>query len=171
MSRLEMIIGIRNCRDLYEKLRFEKNKLDSEWNEYDFFNFIVTAWHMQNDWIKNDKTKRLYSAKQKIKQAPSDMKEVVNIARDIANGSKHFKLDKKSEDKKVVKEIHEPEVRSWHSYYFGPKYGISTESSYFSSSDLIYLIWAYFEWIFDDSIKPKSFPDKIEKHLKYGQKK
>ncbi len=165
-----MKIGIKNCRALFKKLKFEKDRLDSKWNEYDFFNFVITAWHLQADWINNDKTENLDYPRSKINKVPPAMKEVIDIARDIALGSKHFKLDQKSEKRKIVKEIHEPEVRNWHSYYFGPKYGISTESSYYSSSDFIYLIFDYFEWVFDDSIKPCMFPEKIEKHLQSCRK-
>ncbi len=101
----------------------------------------------------------------KINTTPEDMKEVINIARDIANGSKHFKLDAPSEEKRVVTEVHPAEIRDWHSYFFGPKPTISATKSYYSVADLSYLITEYFKWIFNDSESAKHIPESIEKHL------
>ena len=162
-----MKLGLDNCSDLLEKLRYEKSKLDKEWNAYDFFNFTVTAWHLQNDWLKNDKEGRPNHAMRKVNQAPEQMKEVVNIARDIANGSKHFKLDKRNMEKKVIEELHEPEIRDWHSYFFGAKHGISTKTAYYSTLDFVSLIHNYLEWVLSDNLSESEFPEEIEKHLKF----
>lgn len=96
------------------------------------------------------------------------MMEVINITKDVANGSKHMVLDDKSLRRKVVTNIHPPEIRDWYSYFIaGPQFGISTKSSYYSVSDLVFLITSYFEWIFDDSMSADIFPENIEKHLEY----
>ena len=162
-----MKVGIDSCHDLFEKLKFEKSRLEKEWNEYDFFNFVVTAWHLQNDWLASDKIGRPTLAMRKINQAPPIKNEVMKNARENTNGSKHFKLDQKNENNKVVVKIHGPEIRDWHSYFFGPKYGISTQSSYYSTSDFIFIIYEYFAWVFDDNTSAKSLPEKIQKHLEY----
>lgn len=162
-----MKIGLSNCRDLLNKLQYEKSRLDNEWNEYDFFNFVVTAWHLHTDWIEKNREGRPVKAMKKFKASPNTMKEVINISRDIANGSKHFNLNLKSEKNKVVTQVNEPEIRDWHSYYFGPKYGISTDLAYYSVADFIFIIGSYFEWIFDDEIEINMFPPKLIKHLNY----
>jgi|SRR5690554_117469 len=161
-----MKVGLGSCTDLFEKLKYEKLKLDEEWNAYDFFNFTVTAWHLQSDWLKNDREGRPAHAMRKINQAPEQMKEVVNIARDITNGSKHFKLDKPNMDKKVVEKVHAPEIRDWHSYFFGPKHGISTKSAYYTTSDFLFLVHEYFVWIFSDNLSATEFPKNIAEHLR-----
>lgn len=162
-----MKVGIESCEDLFNKLMFEKERFESDWSDYNFFNFVVTAWHLQNDWLKNNKDNRPEFAMRKINTSPEEMKEVLNITRDIANGSKHFKLDASSEKKKVVTEVHPPEIRDWHSYFFGPKPAVSTVKSYYSVADLSYLITEYFKWIFNDSESAESFPENIQKHLDY----
>ena len=161
-----MKIGLENCTELFAKLKFEKERLDSNWNEYDFFNFMVTAWHLQNDWLKNDRDNRPELAMRKINDSPVQMKEIMNIARDIANGSKHFRLDQPSEKKKVVNEVHPPEIRDWHSYFFGAKHAVSTNEAYYSVADLSGLIMRYFIWVFDD-LQPAHLPNGIQKQLDY----
>jgi|SRR5690554_1052047 len=162
-----MKIGLESCSDLHQKLKYEKSKLDEKWNAYDFFNFTVTAWHLQNDWLKNDIKGRPTHAMKKIHQLDEQMNEVVRIARDIANGSKHFKLDRPSMAKKVVDGISKPETRDWHSYFYGPKHGISTKTSYYSTSDFIFLIDEYFTWIFSDDLPTTDLPKSIIDHLNY----
>ena len=162
-----MKIEIESCVDLFSKLKYEKSKLDKEWNSFDFFNFTVTAWHLHNDWLKNDKYNRPNLAMRKIDQALPQMKEVVSIARDLSNGSKHFKLDKPNMEKKVVEKIHAPEIRDWHSHFFGPKYGISTKSAYYSTADFIYLLYEYLAWVMSDNQPAEVMPQKIIKHLDF----
>jgi hypothetical protein len=159
-------VGIGTCKELHAKLQREAEKLDSDWNEYDFFNFVVTAWHLNYDWLKNDVANRPKFAMKKSSMAPLQMREVIKIARDLANGSKHFTLSAKSAKEQVITEVHPPEIRDWHSWFFSaPKHGVSTKNAYYSVSDFTYLIMEYTNWLFDDSTL--DFPDKINKHLKY----
>jgi len=172
-SSNEVRIGLTNCNRLYEKIYSDKKLLETKiseakFDEFAFFNFIVTSWHLYNDWLNADKLNRPALVHKKKKRTPALMLEVMNIARDITNGSKHLKLDQTNMKKKVVAEVHEPEIRDWYSYFIaGPQYAISTESSYYSVSDLLFLITDYFEWLFDDSIQPENFPEKLHNHLKY----
>jgi hypothetical protein len=158
-------IEINSCVDLFEKLGYEKSKLDKEWNPFDFFNFTVTAWHLHHDWLNNDKSNRPTLAMRKVDQALPQIKEVVMIARDLSNGSKHFQLNKPNMKKKVVEKIHDPEIRDWHSYFYRPKHGISTKSAYYSTADFIFLLYEYLAWVMSDNQSAEVMPEKIVKHL------
>lgn len=160
--------GINTCQDLYDKLKFEAERLEPTWNIYDCFNFVLTAWHLHHDWLEVDKDNGPILSTEK-KDCPNTTKEmmlVINAFKDIANSSKHFKLKKYSVNRKVVDEIHSPEIRDWAAYFLhGPLIGISIGKSYFNMWDLRFLIMSYFEWIFDDSTPANQFPEEIKNHL------
>jgi hypothetical protein len=81
--------GFRTPRDLYEKLKRDAAKLDDQVNADNLFNFVVTAWHMQ-DWIKNGPAKS--SPAIEADRNRLRVNEYVQICRDMANASKHFTL-------------------------------------------------------------------------------
>lgn len=160
--------GINDCYDLHNKLKFESDRLENNWNVYDFFNFIITSWHLYNDWLrKKDKIRPKWAIRKKTK-IPKEMMQVINATRDLANGSKHMELNDKSTAKKVIDVIHPPEIRDWYSYFIaGPQIGISIGQSYYSMADLRNLIMSYFDWIFDDSVPADNFPSEIKKYLEW----
>ncbi|HHC7102375.1 TPA: hypothetical protein ACN341_004567 [Vibrio parahaemolyticus] len=160
-----MKVGIETVHELREKLKFERQRVTQSYHPYDFFNFVVTAWHLHHDWIKNDKQNRPNLFYKKVNQAPPQMKELVNAARDLANGSKHFRLDKPNDEKKVVTEVHKPEIRDHFTYVFGPQPGISVANAYYTIGELVDILDEYFEWLFDDLTPADSFPDKLQKML------
>jgi len=45
-------LGIQTSNEMFEKLKFESSRLQKSWHPYDSFNFIVTAWHLFQDWNK-----------------------------------------------------------------------------------------------------------------------
>ena len=46
-------LGITSSLDMFNKLKYESRLLDNDLqNTYNAFNFIVTAWHLFNDWPK-----------------------------------------------------------------------------------------------------------------------
>ncbi|NKJ68198.1 hypothetical protein EX191_10385 [Vibrio chemaguriensis] len=160
-----MKVGIETVHELREKLKFERQRVTQSYHPYDFFNFVVTAWHLHHDWIKNDKQNRPNLFYKKVNQAPPQMKELVNATRDLANGSKHFRLDKPNDEKKVLTEVHKPEIRDHFTYVFGPQPGISVANAYYSIGELVDILDEYFEWLFDDLTPADSFPDKLQKML------
>ncbi|MFA5996426.1 MAG: hypothetical protein WC790_01745 [Candidatus Paceibacterota bacterium] len=91
----KLLYGLNNCLDLYAKLKYEGENLESNWNEYNSFNFIVTSWHLYNDWLKADSVNRprLSTKKKEPPKTPPNMLLVVYALRDIANSSKHFFLN------------------------------------------------------------------------------
>lgn len=44
-------LPLHTADDLFKKLRWEEERLEQSWSEYDSFNFIVTAHHLYFDWI------------------------------------------------------------------------------------------------------------------------
>ncbi|EPP5339795.1 hypothetical protein CGK32_23845 [Vibrio parahaemolyticus] len=160
-----MKVGIETVHELREKLKFERQRVTQSYHPYDFFNFVVTAWHLHHDWIKNDKQNRPNLFYKKVNQAPPQMKELVNATRDLANGSKHFRLDKPNDEKKVLTEVHKPEIRDHFTYVFGPQPGISVANAYYTIGELVDILDEYFEWLFDDLTPADSFPDKLQKML------
>ncbi|GHZ63236.1 hypothetical protein VCSRO175_1430 [Vibrio cholerae] len=160
-----MKLGIDTVHELRKKLKFERQRVTQNYHPYDFFNFVVTAWHLHHDWIKYDKQHRPSLFYKKANQSPPQMKELINAMRDLANGSKHFILDKASEEKKVITSVHEPEIRDHFTFVFGPQPGISVCNAYYSVGELVYIVDEYFEWLFDDLIPADSFPENLHKIL------
>ncbi|MEA2095845.1 MAG: hypothetical protein U9P73_03990 [Candidatus Cloacimonadota bacterium] len=158
--------GISNCFDMYEKLKFEGKRLDSDWHEYNCFNFIVTAWHLYDDWLDNDRRCRPQLSIKKKNKIPATMTNVLNAIRDLTNGSKHMVLNKKSVNKQVVTEVHSPEIRDMRSFMTGEaKVGIKIDSTYYSMWDLRYICLLYFAWVFDDNTPMNAFPPDLADHL------
>lgn len=156
--------GLITAYDLYEKLKYDAKLLlrdrpeteeEQRLEEYEAFNFFVTAWHLHYDWIvKNENISKPIYAVEKIKIAYPTMKEVRHAVRDLANGSKHFVLD----DPKVS--VGEREISSYTSFFFGPQYPIDTETQHYLMDDLVFVVLEYFAWIFDDDA-PLFIPDSI----------
>lgn len=161
--------GINNCRDLdlYDKLKFEHGRLKETMykEKYDVFNFIVTAYHLHEDWLKRD-MKRPVLANKKKNKVPKEMKQIIDATRDLANGNKHMLLDDHNFKRKVVDTVHPPEIRgSYFSWCYCPHIGVSIGTTYYSLPTLADLIMSYFDWMFDDSIPADEFPVKIQESL------
>lgn len=160
--------GLQTPYDLHEKLKYDAKLLlrrrkesaeEQRLEEFQAFNFFVTAWHLYKDWLQGASTDKPQYSQQKILEAALKFKEIKDVMRDIANGSKHFELN---EPAKVT--VGDREISSWYSYYFGPQFSIDTASFHFLMYELVGLILAYFEWIFDDSA-PRDIPSKIVEKL------
>lgn len=81
--------GLQTVRDLLGKLERELGRLQSDVSADTYFNFAVTAYHIC-DWIEGDSTVP--------NAARRDLPNVrrllpIQVCRDIANGSKHFRLN------------------------------------------------------------------------------
>jgi hypothetical protein len=80
--------GLQTPRDLLGKLQRERARLQTEVTSDDFFNFVVTCYHLI-DWIKNDPSIP-NDSKEAVKRAYSNT--YIAASRDLANASKHFTL-------------------------------------------------------------------------------
>lgn len=160
--------GLAGPIDMFEKLKREAEVLlrqreeteeEQRLEEFEAFNFFVTAWHLHKDWLHGSSPDKPRHALAKINAATPSLTEVKQAIRDIANGSKHFELD---DQPKVT--VGEREVSCWFSYFNGPQFSIDTKSFHFLLYELVDLVMNYFHWIFDDSqpvIIPAQIIDKL----------
>lgn|SRR5690554_1104106 len=158
------VFGMSSSYDLYEKLKYESERLKDGWHHYDAFNFLVTAWHLYEDWLKNEDKKLLCKQKRNPNKLSPQMRMVLNTVRDLTNGSKHFKLTDKYKNKSGVSKIHSGcEGGSWYSFLFHEKmYGVTVEdNSYFSIRLLNDFIMRYYQWVYDDTVPVESFPQEL----------
>jgi len=162
-------IGLSSCHDWHDKLKFEYVRLvSSQYKEkYDILNFIITAYHLNDDWLSKDTKTRPKLANSKRGSAPSEMREIVQAIKDLANGNKHMELDKRSSAKRVVGDVQSSaRESSFYSYFLGPHFGIPIGGkSFYIVPTFADLIMNYFEWIFDDSIPANNFPEKLSESL------
>ncbi|PLC52257.1 hypothetical protein CR155_18545 [Pollutimonas nitritireducens] len=162
--------GLATARDLFGKLEHDRDLLlrqrpenteEQRLEEYEAFNFFVTAWHLHHDWLGNNAIEKPNHSLRKIADAHSHLKEVRHAIRGIANGSKHF-----SPREKLKVSVGPREISSYYSYFFGPQYAIDTKSFHFLMYELVVIVMEYFDWIFDDE-SPSSVPvallEKLEK--------
>jgi hypothetical protein len=156
------MLGGRSWTDMHRKLKREGERLEGDWNPDDAFNFFVTAWHLYNDWMRESETGRTHLAVQKVQRRnlPLEMQEVIDAVRDIANGSKHYRLDLPDAKKRVIQETYDGETDSYWAYFHRERMpGFATSSGYeFSTRKLRNFMLAYFDWAIDDSVPLKAFP-------------
>ena len=154
-------LGIYSSNDMFEKLKFESIRLQNDWhNSYNTFNFLVTAWHLFHDWPKSDDRLNPSRIKRQPNQCPPEMRFVLDIVRDLVNGSKHFTLEPKAAQKRRITEVHTGNEVGWYQFFFQEKLpGVTVETNwYFSIRVLHNLVMKYFEWAFDDTKPAKDFP-------------
>ncbi len=158
-------LGLDSCADLYDKLKFEGERLENVWHSYDAFNFVVTAWHLYNDWLKKDRTAKpkLAGKKTALEKLPAEMILVLNVLENIAVSSKHLQLNNPGAEKRKVSETHNGEIDNWYSYFHHERMlGITTEGDYyFSIRKLRNICLAYFAWVFDDGLPASPFPGEL----------
>lgn len=73
---------ITNCRDLYEKAKYDFSKLNKKLNSYDLFNFLCTISHL-HDWAKH--APELIGI-----EIPDNTGGSLGIVRQLCNRAKHF---------------------------------------------------------------------------------
>jgi len=163
------VFGITNSLELFQKLKHDSLNLRKNWHSYDAFNFLVTSWHLFYDWKNSDPRNALSREKRDKNKLPKEMNLVLDIVRDFANGSKHFKLDEKSENKRRVDEVHVGDEAGLYEYFFHENLLAVTvdEHWYFSIRVLHNIVMSYFDWVFDDGIPVKQFPDAVKETILY----
>lgn len=154
------VFGIDSSVAMFEKLKYESSRLQKRWHPYDAFNFLVTAWHLFEDWTKSDAPSALCRMKRQRRRLPDDMNFTLDIVRDLVNGSKHFQLTPDAAAKRRVGEVHTGDEVGWYEYHYHEDLpGVTVEDHwYFSIRVLHNLMMRYFEWVFDDSTPVKDFP-------------
>ncbi len=163
------VLGIESSVDMYEKLKFESSRLQQGWHPYDAFNFLVTAHHLFQDWPESDDSRALCRMKRHKSKLPDEMNFVLDVVRDLVNGSKHFHLKPDSVKKRRIGEVHTGEEVGWYESFFHEDLPAVTaeENWYFSIRILNNLIMAYFDWTFNDSVPVKNFPADLTDAILY----
>jgi len=163
------VLGINTSLDMFEKLKHESTRLQQGWHPYDAFNFLVTAWHLFEDWKKSDDPRSLCRMKRQNARLPTPMNLVLNIVHDLVNGSKHFSLTPCAAANRRINEVHTGDEVGWYEYFFHENLPAVTadEHWYFSIRVLNNIMMSYFEWTFNDSIPVNDFPTDLLDALLY----
>jgi hypothetical protein len=142
-------IGLETCQDLYDKLRFEAQRLETGWNIYDTFNFVVTAHHLYVDWIPKRGTEKTKAKKQAL---PTPAKKVLQSIIDLSNGSKHWQVDRATTlERQVITAKPTVGINDWHAYMLaGPMLYVEMGEYKLSMRELRDLVLGYFEWMLDE---------------------
>lgn len=161
MSKPSPRIPIHTCEELFEKLKWDYQEFEKGWTEYRTFNFVVTAYHLYQDWIKSAGTSSQKNRKNKL---PRQGKLLFRVLRDITNASKHWELDEDSKNKQVVSGVSEPQIADAYAYFIaGPVLYISVDSARPSMPELASLALECFTWILQGEGLP--FPIELTKRL------
>ncbi len=163
------VLGIDSSAGMFEKLKHESSRLRQGWHPYDAFNFLVTAWHLFEDWPKSDDARALCRMKRQRQRLPLPMNFVLDVVRDLVNGSKHFHLTPNAAAKRRVDEVHTGEEVDFYEYLFHENLpGVTVEDHwYFSIRVLHNVMVRYFDWTFDDSIPVEDFPSELLEAILY----
>lgn len=136
-------IPLHSADDLYAKLKREHARLQAGWSTDDSFNFIVTAYHLYDDWARRAGTR---AQQQRRNRLDPIAERLMHVLRDITNASKHWKLDAPNERKRVVGEVSSARIADWHSYFItGPQiYVTDVDGASLSMSTTRVSPWKYF---------------------------
>ncbi|MDC7704051.1 hypothetical protein [Vogesella indigofera] len=141
-------LPIDTCEKLFDKLKWDHSQLEKDWgSSYCAFNFIVTAYHLYNDWISVAGTKEQRKRRHNL---PSHGKLLFVVWRDITNATKHWELDEKSQKKQVVSEVSGPIVGDWYSYFIaGPVHYVRVGNTLPSLPELAHVTIRCFQWLLE----------------------
>ena len=158
-------LGETSIEARYEAVKERGKRMEGNFDEISYKDFLVAAWHLIADWLpaaKGDQY-RLAKSKLKVEKLPSEMLLLRSTLRDIANGEKHCILHKDEVGKRVVTDVEPGRTGSWYAYFFHERIaGVTTDDGhYFSVRILRNLILEYLTWVFDDGIPVASFPGEL----------
>lgn len=154
-------IPIHTCEGLFDKLKWEHKRLQDEWNEYNSFNFVLTAYHLYCDWIDKAGSQ---AQKQRKNGMPTNAKRLFFVLRDITNASKHWKLDTPNEAKRIVSDVSDPKIADWDSYFnTGSVIYISVDQANVSLPEVARLVIETLQWLLEDTTNV--FPEPLLKRL------
>lgn len=139
-------LPIDSCEALFEKLKWDYMQLENDWSSsYCAFNFVVTAYHLYQDWIKQAGTAE---QKGRIANLPEHGKLLFNVWRDVTNATKHWDLNERSQNRRVVSDVSGPIIADWYSYFIaGPVLYVRVGDALPSLSELAQVtIWC-FQWL------------------------
>lgn len=162
-------LQLQSSKDVYSKLLKNSCRLRESWDADDATDFIICAWHLFEDWTKSDENRSLNRTKRNRNKLPTAMNLILDVTRDLANGSKHFQLDPKPARSRRVSEIHDGLEANFYSYCFHESIpGVTLNDGYYFSVRVLHnILLAYFEWVFDDDQPARLFPKGILDSIRY----
>lgn len=158
-------LALDTAEDMFEKLKWEEERLVETWGIYDSFNFIVTAHHLYVDWItaKNDAA----TASQIARKAalPQGARNVFQAVIDVSNGSKHWRMTKDFSTKnQVIVSMDRPVIGCWYALAEDKPMAYFDFAGYsLSMAELSAFVMKYFDWILNGDGQP--FPDELTANL------
>lgn len=141
-------LPIDTCEALFEKLKWDHKQLEADWaSPYTTFNFVITAYHLYQDWIEKSGTDE---QKNRRNNLPDKGKLLFKMLRDITNATKHWELNEKSQKLQVVKEITGPIIGDWSAFLFnGPIFYVRVGDALPSLPELAGLTINCFKWLLE----------------------
>lgn len=138
-------IPINTVEEMFNKLKWEEGRFLESLSVYDTWNFVVTAHHLSKDWIKKQP---IATQDQKDRQAslPAEVTRLFVALGNIADGSKHFDLTW-AKNGQIVKEVTEPEVSDYDSYFFEEMIYVTYDAYKISMWAASEIIMKSLEWI------------------------
>lgn len=155
--------GLDSCKDMLEKLRWDATQMDAmELSAYSTFNFVVTAYHLYKDWVKESGDEGMKARKAAL---PPKQRTVMQVLADLANGNKHFALKSElSKKNQVVTEVSRPMVGDWWTWFSGHDAIYIYFAGYdFNNGELRDHALRILEWIVEGDGAP--FPEALEENL------
>jgi len=154
-------LALNTCSDLFGKLQSDFVELKIDYSTYKTFNFVVTAYHLYNDWIN---AAGIRIQRQKKHRLPSEARRLFMVWRDITNATKHWKLDSANQSKQVVEAVSHQQIADWHAYLIaGPVIYIDVANARPSLPELADVTMKCFEWLLNDSVD--DFPEGLKSTL------
>ena len=140
-------LPIDSCEALFEKLQWDHIQLEKEWNSYGTFNFVLTAYHLYQDWIEKTGTDEQKHRKLLL---PEKGRLLFKVWRDITNATKHWELDQHNQKRQVLDSVSSPQIADWYAYFVaGPVIYVNVENARSSLPELAQVtIWC-FKWLLE----------------------
>lgn len=122
----------------------------------------MTANHLYQDWIYSAGSE---TQKQKRTELPDSAKKLFAVWRDIANATKHWSLNQRSQNRQIVDKISEPQIADWYSYFItGPVIYVEVEGALPSITELAELTVQCFNWLLLQ--EDTDFPSPLDESIK-----
>ena len=157
---------IEGCDDMLDKLRAELGAVleasrdlqsSTERYRYSTFNFAATAWHLYVDWLKKLGSRVQVNRKSAL---PNEGRIILEVWRDIANASKHVKLDYSGQ----VASVSPPLVGDWQAFFLSRKHiYVQIGDRTCRITDAAEVTVKTFEWILNGS--DAGFPQDLQENL------
>lgn len=148
LTNLVPRLPIDSCESLFEKLKWDFSQLENDWgSSFCTFNFVITAYHLYQDWIKRAGTNEQMQRKAEL---PENGKLLFEVWRDITNATKHWELNERSQSQQVVNEVSAQQIGDWYAYFVaGPVIYVQVGEARPSLPELVYVTIYCFKWIIE----------------------